>query len=542
MAREFRVYGPPGTGKTTYIAEQSKNAAEKFGSSGVAIASLTRAAAAEIGSRVGTIPPQNVGTLHAFAWRALERPRIAESSEGLKAWNEAARSRADKIEGKAALNPENAPLEATLPATEAEELLGQLAVYRQRMMPPEVWPMRVRRFAQKWDDFKAHTGMIDFTDLIEKAYLEVALHPASPMAFFLDEAQDMSKLEMRLARKWGDACEVFVIVGDPYQNLYQWRGSDPEAFTAGEVEGVKVLGQSWRVPRIPQEYAVSFVKTITPQGETFPEYRPKIDAEGSLRTRPHTWAYPEALINDLLEDVDAGREAMVLATCGYMLTPLVATLRSRGIPFHNPYRIEHGGWNPLRYADRIRAYLKPQIEGAFWTWNELRLWIEPLKAQGLLQRGSKTWIEGKCEPQRFVDVQPADTIAPPSALEQIFVDEKVILDHVFEGDLDWYMANTRDSRTSVVEYACNVAKKLGPDALNVEPKLIVGTIHSVKGGEADSVYLFPDLSRRGFDAWNRHGASRDAIYRQFYVGMTRTKDRLTLLEPNAGEYVPLPRQ
>ena len=542
MAREFRVYGPPGTGKTTWIAGQATKAAEKFGSSGVVIASLTRAAAAEIASRGMSLPPQNVGTLHAFAWRALERPKIAESSEGLKAWNNAARSRADKIEGKAALNPENAPLEASLPATEAEELLGQLAVFRQRMIPEVAWPIRIRRFAQKWQDFKTQTGMIDFTDLIEKAFEDVALHPAAPSAFLLDEAQDMSRLEMRLARKWGGECEVFVIVGDPYQNLYQWRGSDPEAFTAGEVEGVKVLDQSWRVPRIPQEYAVRFVKQITPKGEVFPEYRPKEGAEGELRTRPHSWAYPEALINDLLEDVDAGREAMVLASCGYMLTPLVATLRSRGIPFHNPYRVEHGGWNPLRYADRIRAFLKPQIEGAFWTWNELQLWIEPLSAKGLLRRGSKSWLEGKCEPQRFADVQPADLIAPTSALEQIFESEAVILDHVFEGDLDWYVKNTRESRMSVVEYACSVAKKLGPKALNAEPKIIVGTIHSVKGGEADSVYLFPDLSRRGFDGWNRHGASRDAIYRQFYVGMTRTKDRLTLLEPNAGEYVPLPRQ
>jgi hypothetical protein len=35
------------------------------------------------------IPDENVGTLHAHCYRALDRPKLAETPEGIRAWNEA---------------------------------------------------------------------------------------------------------------------------------------------------------------------------------------------------------------------------------------------------------------------------------------------------------------------------------------------------------------------------------------------------------------------------------------------------------------------
>ncbi|MCE5308667.1 MAG: ATP-binding domain-containing protein [Acidobacteriales bacterium] len=55
---------------------------------------------------------------------------------------------------------------------------------------------------------------------------------------------------------------------------------------------------------------------------------------------------------------------------------------------------------------------------------------------------------------------------------------------------------------------------------------MVGTIHSVKGGQADVVYLFPDLSQAGDAHYAHGGASRDSVIRQFYVGATRARERL----------------
>jgi superfamily I DNA/RNA helicase len=56
--------------------------------------------------------------------------------------------------------------------------------------------------------------------------------------------------------------------------------------------------------------------------------------------------------------------------------------------------------------------------------------------------------------------------------------------------------------------------------------MVVGTIHSVKGGQADVVYLFPDLSRAGDAQYRQCGPPRDSVIRTFYVGVTRARETL----------------
>ena len=82
---EYRVFGPPGTGKTTYLKRQVLRAAERYGESAVLVTSFSRTAARELVSRDLAIPPEQVGTLHAHCFRALNRPRLAESH--LEDWN-----------------------------------------------------------------------------------------------------------------------------------------------------------------------------------------------------------------------------------------------------------------------------------------------------------------------------------------------------------------------------------------------------------------------------------------------------------------------
>ena len=78
-----------------------------------------------------------------------------------------------------------------------------------------------------------------------------------------------------------------------------------------------------------------------------------------------------------------------------------------------------------------------------------------------------------------------------------------------------------------VDYAIRVLEKFGAEAIVETPKISIGTIHSVKGGEADVVYLFPDMSRVGYQSVHTP-KGKAATLRQFYVGMTRSKDVLVL--------------
>ena len=66
------------------------------------------------------------------------------------------------------------------------------------------------------------------------------------------------------------------------------------------------------------------------------------------------------------------------------------------------------------------------------------------------------------------------------------------------------------------------------EQLNKKPRILLSTIHGVKGGEADNVILLTDLSRQTLKEYER---VPDDVNRLFYVGATRTKKHLHIVEP-----------
>lgn len=539
-----RVHGPPGTGKTTYLSNQVEVAMDKYGKHGIVVGSLTRAAAAEVGGRDTGLPPSHIGTLHSHAFHALKRPPICETAAGLKAWNDFVGLPSMRISAKHAVDPENALPEQVVMDTNGATLLGEIGILRQRMVAPEYWPTKHRAFWAKWTEFKATTGMMDFTDLIERALEDTEELPQKPAVFMLDEAQDMSKLEFALAMKWGAACQQVVIVGDQDQNLYQWRGSDPEAFIADDAATVRTLSQSYRVPSAVHAAAVQWIEQV-PDREPI-SYDPRKDedgrtVDGHLRREPHTFRDPVSLLRDVQQSLDAGKSVMVLGSCGYMLAPLITECREHGIPFWNPYRSKHGGWNPLRGANRLLAFIKsapPRIGGTgeAWTWGDVHKWMTPLQAKGVIVRGGKSLVENKTVKDRFNESR-ADEVANIIDVLHLFATEEH-QDGVADYDIDWWERNLRHDEHRRQQYPLTVARRRGFDALRHAPQLVVGTIHSVKGGESDVVYLLPDLSGVGyFEGWRRGGEGRNAIIRQFYVGMTRAREELVLCSPSGSESV-----
>jgi len=88
-----------------------------------------------------------------------------------------------------------------------------------------------------------------------------------------------------------------------------------------------------------------------------------------------------------------------------------------------------------------------------------------------------------------------------------------------------------------VQFPADIAARRGPHALAATPQVIVGTIHSVKGGQADVVYLFPDLSQAGEAQYARGGAARDSVIRQFYVGVTRAYEGLYICRAESSQAI-----
>ena len=100
--------------------------------------------------------------------------------------------------------------------------------------------------------------------------------------------------------------------------------------------------------------------------------------------------------------------------------------------------------------------------------------------------------------------------------------------HAMIRDIEWLTENILNSRKKGLKYPVKVLEKNGSSALDQEPQLIIGTIHSVKGAEADCVFLFPDFSIKADDQFQMFDEAKDSMFRVFYVGMTRAREELIL--------------
>jgi superfamily I DNA/RNA helicase len=63
------------------------------------------------------------------------------------------------------------------------------------------------------------------------------------------------------------------------------------------------------------------------------------------------------------------------------------------------------------------------------------------------------------------------------------------------------------------------------EKFNAKPRIRLSTIHQTKGGEADSVVVYLDLTSAAL------AGPPDDLHRVFYVAVTRTKQHLYLIEP-----------
>lgn len=525
--REFRVFGPPGTGKTTYLTRQIRRAVERYGEGGVLVTSFSRAAAAELAGKDLPLDKNRIGTLHSHCFRALGSPKIAEGE--VSAWNEenphlaitpARKSRVDSGEEE----------DDHAGAYDGDAHLEQLSRYRGMMIPRELWSTDLKMFEQKWSDYKEQTGTLDFTDLIERACEDVIYAPGSPSVIFCDESQDLNRLQATLVRKWGERCAYFLMAGDDDQLIYQWAGATPDVLLKPELppENIRILKQSWRIPRAVHELAERWIAQVAERQPK--EYQPR-DERGVVEyLEIGNYTLPRPILDHALEHIVDCRSVMFLGACSYHLQPLIRELRAEALPFANKYRRSNGAWNPIRTGSaggastRLLALLAQHAElGEYarqWTLNDVRLFAEWMSSKGVLRRGAKKVMEA-WEPEAYARIEDLSAVFEDRALDTLFT--------AAEGEaselISWWISRLSDSYAKRADFPARVIQRCGVEAIFEEPAITVGTIHSVKGGEADVVYLFPDLSRAGWSGIDR-AQQRDAITRQFYVGVTRARQAL----------------
>lgn len=476
-----------------------------------------------------------MGTIHALCYRELGRPTIAETK--LSEWNSHyAQDYYMSLDAKGTIDE---PTGEYLGIQRGDELLRQYQVLRGRMIPKESWKASIQIFAAKWEIWKEENGYVDFTDLLEMGLRDIDYAPGDPRVIMLDESQDCTPLQWALIRKWAQHCDAFLNVGDADQLLYRWMGASPEPMMVPLPDDHKLtLEHSYRVPRAVHSLSQKWIRQINNREDII--YLPR-DADGEVaRDNNVQWRYPAGLLSELETELSLGRTVMILASCSYMLTPTIKLLREKGYPFHNPYRRTRGDWNPLggsrgvSMSDRLLAFLRPErsVWGDFsrmWTYHDLESFMAVLQSDGIFKRGAKTKVRS------MDDDEKRDQVSLDWLLSDVFEEES--LSHALDLELDWFKNNLLQSKRDRMEYPLAITQRHGGEILRERPRIIIGTIHAVKGGEASTVILFPDLSGAGFRQWRIPGEARDSVVRMFYVGMTRAKEKLVLCAPSGATAV-----
>ena len=496
----FRIFGPPGTGKTTRLLNMVDDALQKgVPPMNIAFLAFTRKAANEAKERAAkrfNLDPKKdlfyFRTLHSLALTCSD----IRTEQVMQDENYRELSKNMGVE----LNVQRInSFDQDIPdmTKTSDPILGLINLARMRKVPLRQQynetPLEIEWNIVTYVDkclrsYKENLEMYDFTDMLESFPKEG--HTICPHfdLCFVDEAQDLSPLQWDIAHILDKRSERMYCAGDDDQAIYRWAGADVDHFIGLE-GGSETLSQSYRVPFLIHELAEKVVKRI---GTRFlKDYRPKVDEYGSIRR----------IFS--VEEIDMSEGSwLILAQAGYQLQPVAAELRSSGYLFINrghrsiSEKISDAvnGWEQLRKGKEVTGAIARKIYSYMST-------------KDRITRGFKTL--STLEDTDFVNLETL--IAAHGLLATPDMVWHIAMDRIPENDRAYIIAMLRRG-----------------ERFNGEPRITVSTIHGAKGGEADNVVLFTDLSPAAEAQMN---INPDDTHRVFYVGVTRAKQNLFIVEP-----------
>ena len=363
--------------------------------------------------------------------------------------------------------------------------------------------------------------------------------------------QDSTPLQHQLMRRWGKAMDFFIIAGDDDQCLYSFMGADPRTLVGDDFpEDRKLfLRQSFRVPRVVQAYAQGIITRVGRRQQK--DYRPR-DEEGQVVFRlPASWKRPGNLMSFIEQDIEAGMSVMLLAPCSYALGPAVEEAKRRAIPFHNPYRTARADWNPLAVSkkrssplSRVLDFIQPKHElridtGAVsrvWSAKQLLAWTPLMDVKKMFARGFNAQLKRIAESGEGDSAEGIldllwEFAADKDYISRIIRTVSVGTNEEMIGILQANIWEGSKNATATTEYAIRCLEKHKGDGREIKPQLCVGTIHSVKGAQADSVYVIVDTPANAYARTQHSRLEYDASVRLAYVAATRAKMKLSVLAP-----------
>jgi len=519
MAEEYWILGPPGTGKTYTLCNQViPYLCGLYGDNKVMVTSFSRAAAKNIADKSDLKNENMHGTLHSILFNHFHSPAIFELDS--RDWNEK--------------YPQWKAPTATKDGGDisGSDIFNRYNYMRNRMIPPSSWPKELLEFDKIYRKYKKENMLTDFTDLIESG-LSVEMTPFSPSALVVDEAQDFTPLQLSVIYNWKITLSKLYLCFDDDQTIYNFQGCDIKFLLDRQVpfERKIPLTQSYRVPEIPLRFAEKIVSRISLREDK--PYKPTGE-KGFVLPGVGNFENPKWLIRKLKE---IPGEKMIMTSCGYMLDAIIKGLRQEGIPYHNPYKKTERKWNPLgtKATAMLYAFLSEGEDPPYWSTRQILDWLPHVKvgekgtirkqtneALKILDHELNIGTEGMHTSRNYLD-----GILAPDAIQP-----------ALNRDVGWLKSMLKSDMKKTFALPEAIYKNHGDkETLTKTPDVMLGTIHSFKGTEADTVFLYPDISSSGKMACLKGQEGRDSMHRLFYVGATRTKNGLYLMpaSPKSGQ-------
>jgi superfamily I DNA/RNA helicase len=287
-------------------------------------------------------------------------------------------------------------------------------------------------------------------------------------------------------------------------SIYGWAGADPKHFLSWPVaEGKReVMPVSYRCPAEILSLGEDILRECSDYWDR--EIRPA-GGDGEISR--------EWLDRSLIGEVDPRESWLLLARTNREASRLVAMLNEQGIPWQ-PTR-GNGGWAaPVRNA-ALRALWNLEhgapVNGEEWR-QVLKILPAKSDAGRLLVQGTKARFDDHA--YRAADLHPW---VLPADLAELGATE-ILQSALASGR--W-----REQVEGAAAY-CEAAERWGTEVLD-DLKVRVGTIHSVKGSEADNVLLLTATTKQVAKSQESQ-AGFDEERRVEYVAVTRARQRLIL--------------
>jgi DNA helicase II / ATP-dependent DNA helicase PcrA len=370
---------------------------------------------------------------------------------------------------------------------QARNMMKPLKTYWEERPDEDIYWYELEQVANTIDKYKLENGKRDFTDVIDE-FVKTGNVPKLRM-LIVDEAQDLSLLQWSMVDKLAEHAEQVYIAGDDDQAIFRWAGADVEKFMT--LDGFQmVLPQSYRVPVAVQEVAnrvISRCQTRIPKA-----WKPRGE-QGLVR-----------YVNSVDEvNMDEG-SWLLLGRNSYLLET------------YNNYCTQMG----YMFDSSIGGAVSGKIRQSLYFWEKL------------LAGGQITIAQARIV-YDFMSIRERVAYGSKSKLDRAQDSYQVgIIDLEREYGLlcagrPWHEALDKLSEMEKQYFLAALARG---EKLTDTPRIKISTIHSVKGGEADHVVLQTDMAWRTFKEFE---SNPDDEHRVWYVGVTRARQSLTIIQPTS---------